>query len=118
MREAFLSSNDERVIAEIAAALMVHYNDVPGLSLTAAQACRLLNTDACVSRVALDRLHAAGWLVKKRDGQYMRASTSDEIVEAALSMISWHQLSRAVSPNSPVHNVLDVITTVKKPTHS
>jgi len=118
MHEPFPPSNVERVIAEAAATLMVHFNDLPGLSLTPAQACRLLSTDACASRVALDRLHAARWLVKSGDGRYKRAATADEIVEAALAAISWHQLSRGVSPNSAVDNVLGRITTVKKSTHS
>jgi hypothetical protein len=118
MHEPFPQPNDERLIAEAAVALMTQFNDVPGLSLTPPQACRLVNAEPRASRVALDRLHAAGWLVKSGDGRYRRAATLDEIVEAALSVISWHQLSKAVSPNSPVHDVLDVIATVKKPTHS
>ena len=118
MHEPCPPSNDERVIAEAAATLMVHFTDLPGLSLTPAQACRLLGTDACASRVALDRLHAAGWLVKSSDGRYRRAATADEIVETALAVIGWHQLSGAVSPKSPVDNVLGVVTSVEKPTHS
>ncbi len=118
MHELFPPANDERVIAEAAGTLMVQFNELPGLSLTPAQACRLLGTDACASRVALDRLHAAGWLVKGGDGRYRRAATADEIVEAALAVISWHQLSKAVSPNSRVASVLGVITTVKKSTHN
>lgn len=118
MREPFPPSNDERVIAEAAVALMVQFNEVRGLSLTPAQASRLLGTDACTARVALDRLQAAGWLVKSGDGRYRRAATPDEIVEAALAIISWRQLLRAVSPKAPVHNILGVITAVKKWTHS
>ena len=95
MHDRFPTSNDERVIAEAAAALMVHFNEEPGLSLTPVQACRLVGIDGCASRVALDRLHAAGWLLKSRDGRYSRAATAAEIIEAALSVISWHQLSRA-----------------------
>ncbi len=118
MHEPFPPPNDERVIGEAAATLMGHFNDLPGLSLTPAQACRLLGTDACASRVALDRLHAAGWLVRSGDGRYRRAATADEIVEAALAIINWHQLSRAVSPNSAAADVPGVITTAKKATNS
>lgn len=48
--------------------------EMPGLRLTIDQAARLWALDHQTSRRILDRLTAAGFLLRTRDGAYLRAS--------------------------------------------
>src|SRR5690348_15911369 len=73
---------DESTIGETAARLMLQFTELPGLSLTTQQACRLVDAEAAVCRIALDQLVAAGWLARTRDGQYTRAATVAETIDA------------------------------------
>ena len=47
---------------------------MPGLVLTAAQACRLWSLDLSTCTAALSQLVDAGYLCRKADGTYGRAS--------------------------------------------
>jgi uncharacterized tellurite resistance protein B-like protein len=75
---------DERTIGETAGRLMHQFTEVPGLSLTTQQACRLVGVEGAVCRIALDQLVAAGWLARTRDGQYTRAATVAETIDALI----------------------------------
>jgi hypothetical protein len=48
--------------------------EMPGLRLTPVQAARLWALDRHTSQQVLDGLAAAGFLLKNRDGAYLRAS--------------------------------------------
>ena len=48
--------------------------EMPGLRLTVAQAARLWALDGPTSACVLERLAAAGFLWRGRDGAYLRAS--------------------------------------------
>ena len=48
--------------------------EMPGLRLTAAQAARLLALDRRTSESILEGLTAAGFLLRNREGAYVRAS--------------------------------------------
>lgn len=48
--------------------------EMPGLRLTPAQASRLWALDQLVSQRVLDLLTAAGFLVRTREGAYLRSS--------------------------------------------
>ena len=76
--------DDDNAIGETAGRLMHQFTEVPALSLTAQQACRLVSAEGAVCRVALDQLVAAGWLARARDGQYTRAATVAETIETLI----------------------------------
>ena len=48
--------------------------EMPGLRLTPAQAARLWALDRSTSELILDGLTAAGFLLRNREGAYLRAS--------------------------------------------
>jgi hypothetical protein len=50
--------------------------EMPGLRLTPAQAARLWALDGPTSERVLDRLTVTGFLLKSRDGAYLRASAA------------------------------------------
>jgi hypothetical protein len=50
--------------------------EMPGLLLTPAQAARLWALDCQTSEHILERLAAAGFLLKNREGAYLRASVA------------------------------------------
>ena len=50
--------------------------EMPGLRLTPAQAARLWAVDRQTSERILDRLTVAGFLLKNREGAYLRASVA------------------------------------------
>ena len=50
--------------------------EMPGLRLTPRQASRLWAVDAATSEFVLDRLAAAGFLSRTREGAYLRASAA------------------------------------------
>jgi hypothetical protein len=50
--------------------------EMPGLRLTTAQATRLWALDRATSVRVLDTLAAAGFLLKNREGAYLRASVA------------------------------------------
>jgi len=50
--------------------------EMPGLRLTAAQAARLWAIDRHLSEQLLDALTMTGFLLKNRDGAYLRASVA------------------------------------------
>ena len=77
--------DDEGTIGETAGRLMHQFTDVPGLSLTAQQACRLVGAQGATCRLALEQLVTAGWLARTRDGQYVRAPTMTEAIDALLN---------------------------------
>jgi hypothetical protein len=64
---------DEPVAGLIGRA-MGEFLEMPGLRLVPAQAARLWAVDRGVSEQILDRLVEAGFLWKRRDGSYLRAS--------------------------------------------
>lgn len=76
---------DESRIGETAGQLMHQFTEVPGLSLTTQQACRLVGAEGAVCRIALDQLVAAGWLARTRDGQYIRGTTVAETIDAPIA---------------------------------
>jgi len=62
-------------------ALLLHrvrneFLEMPGLRLTPAQAARLWALDRGTSERILDGLTAAGFLLKNREGAYLRASVA------------------------------------------
>jgi hypothetical protein len=50
------------------------FREMPGLALTAAQACRLWNLDVHTCHATLAQLVEAGFLCQKDDGTYRRSS--------------------------------------------
>jgi uncharacterized tellurite resistance protein B-like protein len=75
---------DESTIGETAGRLMHQFTEVPGLSLTTQQACRLVGAEAAACRIALDQLVAAGWLARNHNGLYVRAPTVGEAIDALI----------------------------------
>ena len=65
------------MLADAARRLVLQFSEIPGLSLTLSQACRLIHVDCSLGRAALEQLVAAGWLTKAADGQFWRAATAD-----------------------------------------
>ena len=68
---------ESRMLADAARRLVLQFSEVPGLSLTLSQACRLIHVDSSLCRAALERLLAAGWLTKSADGQFRRTATAE-----------------------------------------
>jgi hypothetical protein len=58
----------------IAERIRGEFREMPGLILTAAQACRLWSLDVSTCHAALATLVDAGFLCRKADGTYGRAS--------------------------------------------
>jgi uncharacterized tellurite resistance protein B-like protein len=86
-------SEDESMIGETAGRLMHQFTEVPGLSLTTQQACRLVGVETAVCRIALDQLVAAGWLARNHDGQYVRAATVVETIDAFIDRCTRRRLT-------------------------
>ena len=52
------------------------YQDMPGLSLTAPQTARLLGLPRLLAAAALRLLEDAGFLVRTRDGRFLRTDST------------------------------------------
>lgn len=69
--------HDERVSADWASWLVqAEYHEMPGLRLTAAQACCLFDLDHELCHQVLDDLCRQGFLRLGRDGRYARTEPS------------------------------------------
>jgi uncharacterized tellurite resistance protein B-like protein len=101
--DQLVDPGDESTIGETAGRLMHQFTDVPGLSLTAQQACRLVGAQGALCRIALEQLVNAGWLARNRQGQYTRPETATEIIDALEESGTRrrHSAARGVLPLSP-----------------
>ena len=72
---------DDPVETDLLARIRGEFREMPGLSLTIGQACRLWGCDAVTCRQVTDRLVAAGQLRWSRDGRLVCArSLHDEVL--------------------------------------
>ena len=71
---------DDSVDAALIARIRGEFREMPGLSLTIDQACRLLGCDAATCRHVIDVLVAEGQLRWSRDGRLIRARSPDDEV--------------------------------------
>jgi len=71
-----LTSSIPSLIPEVMIAERIRgeFREMPGLVLTAAQACRLWSLDVSTCLATLTQLVEAGFLCRKADGSYSRAS--------------------------------------------
>ena len=69
---------DDPVEAGLIARIRGEFREMPGLSLTIDQACRLWGCDAVTCRHVIDMLVAAGQLRWSRDGRLIRARSPDD----------------------------------------
>ena len=70
----------EPVEAGLIARIRGEFREMPGLSLTIDQACRLWGCDAVTCRHVIDMLVAAGPLRWSRDGRLIRSRSPDDEV--------------------------------------
>jgi len=56
--------------------IRAEYREMPGLSLTCAQAARLLGLDYHLAAAVLDKLQRRGFLVRTSNGRFVRWDTS------------------------------------------
>ena len=63
-------------IDSLVARVRSEYFEMPGLRMTAAQACRLWQVDASTCEVVLDQLVREGFLFKTDTGFYIAAATT------------------------------------------
>jgi hypothetical protein len=68
----------EPVQAGLIARIRGEFLEMPGLSLTIEQACRLWGCDAVTCRHVIDMLVAAGQLRWSRDGRLIRSRSPDD----------------------------------------
>jgi hypothetical protein len=68
------------------------YLEMPGLSLTLAQACRLWQMDTHTCQAALDTLIAERFLGRTRDGSFVLVGTP-RMVKAAIRIPSSHAVA-------------------------
>ena len=68
----------EPVEAGLIARIRGEFREMPGLSLTIDQACRLWGCDAVTCRHVIDMLVASGQLRWSRDARSIRARSSDD----------------------------------------
>jgi hypothetical protein len=75
------------------------FREMPGLTLTAAQACRLWCLDLATCMSALTQLIEAGFLRRKADGTYGRASdlTRPRIAKRGVPLSEIDQPRRPIS---------------------
>ena len=67
------SRNDDR-LRSLTYRVRGEFLEMPGLRLTVAQAARLWTLDPLTSEQVLDALARGGFLVRSRDGAYLRPS--------------------------------------------
>ena len=71
---------DDSADAGLLARIRGEFREMPGLSLTIDQACRLLGCDAVTCRQIIETLVAEGQLRWSRDGRVIRARSPDDEV--------------------------------------
>jgi hypothetical protein len=64
----------DRTITSLVHRIRSEFNEMPGLRLTPAQAARLWGMERHTSERILDGLALAGFLLKNKEGAYLRAS--------------------------------------------
>lgn len=69
-------THQERGTDSLVARMRAEYHEMPGLSLTRAQACRLWSLDAATCQKALDHLVSSGVLTTSGQGCYMVPSAA------------------------------------------
>jgi len=69
---------DDSVDAGLIARIRGEFREMPGLSLTIDQACRLWGCDAVTCRHVIDMLVASGQLQWSRDARLIRARSPDD----------------------------------------
>jgi hypothetical protein len=69
---------DDSVDAGLSARIRGEFREMPGLSLTIDQACRLWGCDSATCRHVIDMLVAAGEIPWSRDGRLFRALSPDD----------------------------------------
>ena len=75
-----MTTIDDPVESDLIARIRGEFREMPGLSLTIKQACRLWSCDAVTCRYVTDMLVAAGQLRWSRDGRLIRARSPDDEV--------------------------------------
>jgi hypothetical protein len=74
MRTVTPASSPDNEATALVRRAMGEFLEMPGLMLAPAQAARLWALDRCRSEQILDHLVERGFLWKRRDGSYLRAS--------------------------------------------
>ena len=69
---------EDSAAAGLIARVRGEFREMPGLSLTIEQACRLWGCDAVACRYVIDMLVAAGEIRWSRDGRLIRARSPDD----------------------------------------
>ena len=69
-----MKTSNETELVHLEARVRSEYIEMPGLSLAPAQAARLWALDRSLTDRLLDRLVAAGFLRRTREGLYLRPS--------------------------------------------
>jgi hypothetical protein len=75
--ESVRTSEQLPAVDTLRAMVEAEYREMPGLSLTIAQACRLWAIDSCRCMRVLTALTQSGFLRLDDDGHYRRASDAD-----------------------------------------
>ena len=70
---------DDSVDAGLIARIRGEFREMPGLSLTIDQGCKLWGCDSVTCRHVVDILVAAGELRWSRDGRMIRARSADDV---------------------------------------
>lgn len=73
-----MTAMDDPVEAGLLARIRGEFREMPGLSLTIEQACRLWSCEAVTCRHAIDMLVAAGQLQWSCHGRVIRARSSED----------------------------------------
>jgi DNA-binding IclR family transcriptional regulator len=81
----------------IAERIRGEFREMPGLVLTAAQACRLWRLDGSTCHTTLAQLVEAGFLCRKADGTYGRASDLAVRPRMAKAGIQFIELGQSAS---------------------
>ena len=71
-----LHAHDVDAFERLIELMRAEYREMPGLSLTPTQVCRLWNLDPDVAARAVARLVDLGYLVRNHRGAYARSSSS------------------------------------------
>jgi hypothetical protein len=74
--EAFRDGRDPPRLHSLVGRVRGEYNEMPGLQLTLAQACRLWQLDTSTCAVLLEQLVREGFLCRTGKGAYIAVSTS------------------------------------------
>jgi hypothetical protein len=70
---------DDSANARLTGRILGEFREMPGLSLTIEQACRLWGCDAATCRGAIETLVAGGHLRWTRNGCMIRARSADDV---------------------------------------